>query len=367
MLTKTNLEELLAYKSKSPILSVYLNTNPAKGTIEDYKLQLRSMLKGIDLPQDVEAVKEYFDLKHDWGKGRGVAVFSNQADDFFEAHPLAVDVRSRARFHHYPHIKPLAALFDTYSGSGVILIDQQQARFFSFQLGELKAEADFSGGDVKRQKHGGGSQIVGRSRGVEGIADSPDVISQRNMRDAAQEAAKFLKANDVRRLLLGGTDKNISLFREMLPKSWQSLIVGTFSMSMDSGHDKVRAKALEIEKEVEKKRQGKLVQTIITEAAKGRNGLTNPEDVLDAAREGRVQTLVIQDGYREKGYQCQDCGHMTLQKTAACPFCSGNYEEIEDAVEMAVRATLRADGSVKVLEDEQLLSEHGKMAALLRY
>ncbi len=367
MLTKNNLQELLEYEAQSPVLSVYLNTNPTEGTIEDYKLQLRSMLKDINLPKDVEAVKEYFDLEYDWQQGRSVAVFSSDAEDFFRAYPLAVDIRSRARFHRYPHVKPLAALFDTYSRCSVVLVDQQQARLFSFHLGELKAEASFSGEDVQRQKHGGGSQTVGRSRGVEGVAESPDVISQRNMRDAAEEVAKFLKANDARRVLIGGTTKNVSAFRELLPKSWQSLIVGTFSMSMDAGYDEVQEKSLEIEAEAAKHHEEKLLQTIITEAAKGRNGLTRLDDILGAIREGRVQTLVIQDGYQEEGYHCLGCGYMTPQELDTCPFCSSDFEEIEDVVETAVRTVLQTGGSVKVLEGDHLLSEYGKIGALLRY
>ncbi|MEA2007636.1 MAG: hypothetical protein U9O54_00800 [Chloroflexota bacterium] len=367
MLTKNNLQELLDHQAQSPILSVYLNTNPTGGTIEDYKLKLRSMLKNIDAPKDIETIKTYLDHEYDWRGWRSIAVFSNADEDFFQAYPLAVDVRSRARLNHHPYVKPLAALFDAYSGYGVVLIDKQQARFFSFHLGELQAEARFSGEDVQRQKHGGGSQVTGRSRGVEGIAETPDGVAQRNMQEAANGASKFLKANNVRRVLLGGTNENISAFQEMLPKSWQSLIVGTFAMSMNAAYGEVQEKALEIGTETEKHREEKLVQTIITEAAKGRNGLVRFGEILSAIKEGRVQTLAIQDGYQKEGYRCQGCGYLTVQELDKCPFCSGDFEHIADAAELAVRNVLQAGGNVKVLEDENLLIEHGGIGALLRY
>lgn len=367
MLTKNDLQKLLDYQAQSPILSVYLNTNLSGGTIEDHKLHLRSMLKEIDAPKDIEAIKTYFDREHDWRGWRSVAVFSNANEDFFQAYPLAVDLRNRARHHRYPHVKPLAALFDTYAGYGVVLVDQQQARFFSFHLGELQDEKNFSGEDVQRQKHGGGSQVTGRSRGVEGIAEAPDVLTNRNMQESAERAAKFMKANNVRRVFVGGTQKNVAAFQKMLPKSWQSLIVGTFSMSMNATHAEVQEKALEIGAKAEKKREKKLVQTIITEAAKGRNGLTRFSEILSAIKEGRVQTLVIQDGYRQAGYRCQDCDYITVQELDQCPFCSGHFEHIEEAAELAVRNVLQAGGSVKVLEDAQLLEEYGGIVALLRY
>ena len=83
MLTKNNLQELLEHQAQSPVLSVYLNTNPTGGTIEDHKLQLRAMLKDIDASADIEKVQKYFDHEYDWRGGRSVAVFSSVIGDFF--------------------------------------------------------------------------------------------------------------------------------------------------------------------------------------------------------------------------------------------------------------------------------------------
>ena len=60
MLTETNLQELLGYQTDHQVLSVYLNTDPTEGSADAYKLNLRSMLKDINLPSDVLAVDNYF-------------------------------------------------------------------------------------------------------------------------------------------------------------------------------------------------------------------------------------------------------------------------------------------------------------------
>ena len=111
MLTDTDLRELLSYKANGPVLSIYLNTDPAEGSAEVHKLHLRSLLKEIDLPDDVFAVTRYFDHEHDWS-GRSVAIFSCAADDYFRAYTLAVPVRNRARVMSQPYVKPLADLLD---------------------------------------------------------------------------------------------------------------------------------------------------------------------------------------------------------------------------------------------------------------
>jgi hypothetical protein len=89
------------------------------------------------------------------------------------------------------------------------------------------------------------------------------------MKDAADFAVSFFEANKTRRILIGGSDENISLFRSQLPKAWQSLIQGTFPISMTASHAEVLKKALEIGQEYEQEKEIKLVTAVITTAAKG--------------------------------------------------------------------------------------------------
>jgi peptide subunit release factor 1 (eRF1) len=50
-----------------------------------------------------------------------------------------------------------------------------------------------------------------------------------------------------------------------------------------------------------------------------------------------------------------------------CPFCGGQFEEINAAVEMAVQEALRKNADVKVIEGNDKLNEAGNIAAILRY
>jgi hypothetical protein len=106
MLTDHDLQELVNYQAKSPVLSVYLSTDPTAGNAEVHKLHLRSLLKGVELLDDVAAVMQYFDHEHDWS-GRSAAVFSCAPQGFLRAYSLAVPIRSRVRISDQPHVKPL--------------------------------------------------------------------------------------------------------------------------------------------------------------------------------------------------------------------------------------------------------------------
>ncbi len=366
MLTETNLKELLGYQAKHPVLSVYLNTDPSEGSADAYKLRLRSMLKDVDLPKDVSAVETYFDREFDWS-GRSVAVFSCAPEDFFRAYPLAVSVRDRVRIDDHPHFKPLADLLDSYGGYGVALVDKQGARLFYFHLGELREQEGIVGESVRRTKRGGASAVAGRRGGVAGQTNYAEEVAERNMREAVEFANHFFADNNVRRILVGGTEDNIALFRALLPKSWQSLIVGTFPMSMTASKVDVLERAMEIGRQAEHRQKVRLVEAVITSAAKGRGGVLNLDDTLGAVHEGRIQTLVIREGYRAPGFQCGGCEYLTAYQLETCPFCGSTFAKIPDAVEMAVRKAMQKGSEVEVLQQDQVVKGFENIGALLRY
>jgi peptide chain release factor subunit 1 len=370
MLTDRDVQELLHFRPTPPqlhpVLSVYLNIDPAEGSAENYRLQLRTMLKNVDLPQDSEAIMRYFEHEHNWC-GRSVATFSCAPQGFFKAYPLAVPVRSRVRIGEQPYVKPLADLLDSYGGYGVILVDKQGARLFYFHLGELREQEGVLGEAIRHTKRGGGSQSPGRRGGVAGLTDYNDEVTDRNMKEVVEFATKFFSDNSVRRVVIGGTDDNVALFRSQMPKAWQSLVVGSFPISMTASHTEVLERAMQIGEQAEREREARLVESIVTSAAKGKAGVVGIENTLNALREGRVQSLVIRDGYRSEGYRCKSCGYLTAQPIGSCPFCDGETEEVGDAVELAVRQVMQTGGEVEVLPQSEFFKGFDQIGAALRY
>jgi len=366
MLTEKDLRELLGYKGKSPVLSVYLNTEPAEGSSDTLKLRLRSMLKEVDLLEDVTTVERYFDHEFDWS-GRSVVIFSCSDEDFFRHYPLAVPVRSRVRVADCPYVKPLADLLDSYGGYGVALVDKQGARLFYFHLGELQEQDGVIGEEIRHTKRGGGSQAQGRRGGVAGKTNYVEEAAERNFKESAEFAGRFFTENNVRRILIGGTEDNVSPFLAQLSKSWQSLVVGTFPMSMTASHTEVLERAMQVSSEAEEHRKARVVEAVITGAAKGRGGVAGLEDTLGALHEGRIQTLVIRDGLRTPGSRCQGCGFVTTRELPSCPYCDGAFDQILDVIELSVRKVMQSGGEVEVIHDEITLGDYDGIGGLLRY
>jgi len=244
MFTESSLRKIKDFSANDPVISLYLNTEPNRGNAETHRLRLRNMIKDISLKQDAEVIEKFFNYTYDWS-GRSVAVFSCAPAGFFHAIPLAVPVRDFIQIGSKAAVDPLEDLLQDYSNLGVILVDKQGARLFHFHLGELVEQKGFLGEQVKQVKAGGASSAHGlRGGALDGARAMRETID-RNLRDVADTAARFFESKRVRRIMLGGTDENISRFKSHLPKSMQSLIVGSFAMGMTASNAEVLQKVLE--------------------------------------------------------------------------------------------------------------------------
>ena len=364
MLSEPKLHALLNYTATHPVLSVYLNTDPSLGNASAHQLQLRSMLKGLPLQLDVEAVLGFFSQEYDWAS-RSVAVFSCVPEKYFQAIPLAIPVRNLVHVGNRPSIRRLADLLDNYGGYGVVLVDKQGVRLFSFHLGALHEQEGLFGENVRRTKLGGASSFTGRRGGPMRHPNTQAQIVERNMKEAVGYSVEFFAQNHIRRILVGGTTENVSLFRSHLPKNWQSLIMGEFSMELTASHADVLSKAMQSGREFELRAEQRLVDDLVTGAAKNRGAVTGLADTLEAVNQNRVLTLVVSEGFQTSGYFCTGC--KTLSAVRECRSCGGKSEPVTDVVELAVSTVLRQGGEVEVVYQSPDLEKKGHIGGFVRY
>ncbi len=367
MFDEKTLRDLASTEATGPILSVYLNVDPTQRTPDEYKLKLRELLKKVESkadPADTEAVKRYLDLEYDWS-GRGLVIFSRQAEDIWYAISLSVPVRSGITVAQKPHISPLVELTGLHGRYVAALIDRQGGHFFLFEMGDLIAQADVQGEDVRRTRRGRGSSMVGMMGGGPASGRKEAEVVQRNLRETAEALVKFCQKHHPRRLLLGGAERTVAQFQEELPGHLRDIVVGTFALHMEANEVEVRERAQEILQALQERRRTELVETVITAAAKGSNGVIRLDETLSMAYEGRIQVLVLGQHYHAPGFRCNGCGYLTTQTLEQCPFCGGMFVEIPDAAEAVVSQVIEKGGSVEVVPDE--LMEEAKIGALLRY
>jgi peptide chain release factor subunit 1 len=371
MFTERDLTELVGFRSDdAPVLSLYLNVDPTQQTTDQYRLMLRSLLKeaaGEAKPADIEAIERYFDFEYDW-QGKGVVVFTCQGAGFWRSYSLAVPVHDYAYVSHRPYIKPLTDVLDAYGRYGVILVDSEGSRMFLFNLGELVEATGTLGEEVRRTKHGGASGVAGMRGGMTArTARHGEAVVLRNLKEIAEATEAFCNSNGCRRLVLGGTEANVSQFQDVLPKAMQDKVIGAFTIDPDAPVGDVQARSMELIEEVAKDRETELVDEVIAGWKRGSGGAAGLSDTLAALQEHRAGILLVAAGYEASGYRCRNCRYLMLTEHDECPLCGGTVEPVEDLVETMTHRALEQGVDVEIVRGSETLEEAGSVGALLRY
>ncbi len=247
MFTETSLRKIRDFSAVFPVVSLYLNTEPAKGNAETHRLRLRNMLKRLPLEKESQKIEEFFAYRYDWS-GRAVAIFSCVPANFFEFISLSVPVKDFIKIGSKPQIEPLEDLLEEVNQLGVALVDQQGARLFYYHMSELVEQEGVLGEEVKHVKSGSATSSHGlRGGSIDGSRNVKETI-ERNMRHNRDFAVHFFRAHKVRNIILAGSEDNVAQFRTLLPKEFQQKITGTFTLSMSASHADVLEKIMQMSK-----------------------------------------------------------------------------------------------------------------------
>lgn len=371
MFTDQDLNDLVEFRSSgSTVLSVYLNVDPTQHASDEYKLTLRALLKDVADeadPADVEAVERYFDFEYDW-QGKGVVVFSCQEEDFWRSYSLAVPVHDYAYVSHRPYIKPLTDVLDAYGRYGVILVDSAGARMFLFNLGELEEAMGTLGEEVRRIKHGGASGVAGMRGGVTArAARRGEEVVLRNLKEVAEATESFCQSSGCQRLLLGGTEANVSQLMDVLPKPVQDKVIGSMTIDFNAAVGEIQSRSMELIEERAEEREEELVDEMIAGWKRGSGATAGLSDTLVALQEHRPWILLVAAGYEASGFRCTSCRYLMLVEPEECPLCGGEVERVEDLVDTMTHRALEQGVEVEIVRGNEKLEAAGSIGALLRY
>ncbi len=362
MITQAELQRLIDFEpSKSTVLSLYLNVDPGRRSKDKYRLWLRNLLKevaGQADPADIERVERYIDFEYDW-QGKGVVCFAGTQAGLWQTFSLAIPVEDGVFVGDRPHIKPLTDLMDRHEPYGVAQVDREGARLFRIHMGEIVETAGTLGEETKRHKQGGWA--------AQKLQRYEDGQASHNLRSAANVAIDFFQQGACRRIVLAGTEDTVSQFYGLLPRAWQEKVAGTIPLDMNASEIKVLTKSRAVIRDALACEQTKLVERVITAAAKNEGGVIGLADTLAALQEERAHTLVVAEGFSAPGYRCTSCGYVAADGSRACPYCRGSMTHVDDAVEYAVKRILELGGQVESVRNNPSLVKAGSIGAVLRY
>lgn len=366
MIDQATLQELVGFQSTqkgAPTLSLYLDVDPRQRTTDEYRLALRHLLEAVDgqtSKEDRARIERYVEKEYD-RQSRSLVCFSCAAENFWLAIPLMAPVEDKVFVGHRAYIKPLGDILDTYARYGVVLLDREGGHLFMFNLGTLEGVSGVAGEDIKRHKRGGWAAARFQRR--------EDEAAYRNLKEVAEMTSEFVHSGDVRRLILGGTDETVAQFAAMLPKSVQQVVIGVINADVTASPAEVGEKTLALIREVAATRRARLVDQLITTAAKGGPAALGLANTLVAVDARRARHLVLDDGFTAPAYRCDNCGYVSVEPGAdeVCPLCEAPLRVLPDAADSLVRWAIEQDIDVTFVANNPDLQRAGAIGALLRY
>lgn len=308
-----NIKDLKPLLDNQPLLSLYLNVNPAlrenQATTAAWRIWLKDALREIDRQHDKDEtwqalrarVDEFFTTYRP--ESKGLALFFGEVME--QTVELPVDIENRASYGK-PSLAPLVWAMDEYEPYLIVRVDHERAHFIVAQLGsvqrtenmklELRSEDWYDENVIAGLTSGVASRpTASRDRFEARVAEHVE----RFYRDVAVHTQALCKQHQLRRVIVGGIAESAHALRDLLG---QENVIDILSVSMHDSPAQVLEKALPVAEGYERKLEAELVEEVIDLAKAGGRGALGRGKVKQAFGEGRVELLIVSfppDDYKD--------------------------------------------------------------------
>jgi peptide chain release factor subunit 1 len=307
--------------------------------------------------RDLDRIRRWFDDGFDRQGARGVAVFAASLDNFWSTVRLPEPVADEARIGTELSLAPLASHVGR-DGALVAVVGRERGQVFRLRDGVLVEIADQMDDVPGRHDQGGWSQ----ARYERHI----DELAERHLRAVAETLQASLRRVRGVPLVLVGAEDVRSEFESLLSKETQSSIAGWATAEAHADANQLLEAARPVIDAWCNMRESELLERWREEAGKNGRATSGWDSTLEAASDGRVELLLVQNGVDQKAYQCPECGRAQLTN-GRCPLDGTSLERRDDGLDLAVHQTLAHGGTVHVVRGRDDLRPVGGMGALLRF
>jgi peptide chain release factor subunit 1 len=377
-ITWEQLRELAAFRVEHGCaVSIYVGLDPRTvPTAGDLASHTRSLLASAErqlderrgelahderkaLQSDLERIADWFGSEFSREGVRGVAVFAAELDRLFLPLPLPWPVEDQARIAQQLYLAPLVRLVGRGDGALVAYVGRERGDVYRLRAGELTPLVDETADVPGRHDQGGWSQSR-YERHIETIVD-------RHLREVADALDRCVRELRDVHVVLAGTDETRSAFEALLSPEVRAVLVGWVAAEAHVDAPRLLEAALPLLDEWRAGREEELLSRWREEAARHGRAATGWEETLQAASDGRVELLLVQEGADRPAYVCPACGRAQVVD-GSCPLDGTTLQPADTGLDLAVHQTLTHGGTVEVIgEEHRDLEPVGGLAALLRF
>ena len=292
------------------------------------------------------------------GSIRSAVGFIDLESDFLRVGGLGVKVPTSVVLDASPYILPLAQFQDSYETFVLVLIDGQysQIHLVHDALGEMFSEQSHSA--LGSHRRGGWSQAR-YQRARQGVVNAFfDQVSS--------DLHDLISSSKSKRIIVAGSGTSKYNFVERLPQKLRDLVskiedIDTKLITSDS----IFRRFSDIAKSIEEKEEIAIVNRLKKSLLTDQLAIMDVYEILGAAELGRVELLIVAEGFSLAGIKCEGCNYYIRQSGMTCPTCDGKGNEV-DLINEAVEAIIRTSANVEFTSNPYVESIGG-LGALLRW
>jgi peptide chain release factor subunit 1 len=373
-----SLRELAGFRAENGCsISFYLNLDPSVApTPGDAQTHVRSLVaegersngaarpdlthdQKAALKADFERIRRYFEEDFVRNGARGFAVFCSQLDGLWSANALTDPVPDEVKVGRDLYLAPLVPLVGRGEGALVAVVGRERGQIFRLRAGRLEELVDRTEEQpYSRHDQGGWSQSRYQRHVEELVAD--------HLRRVAGELDRHVRGLRSPKLVVVASEETRAEFESMLSHDVRNAVVGWTQAEAHAGPPELLVAATPVLETWRAREQERVLERWREEAAKGVRGVSGWKATMEAASDGRVELLLVQEGANRPGWQCPACGRVAAE-AGACPLDGTAMEESDAGLDLAIHQTLAHGGTIWVVRGHRDLEPVEGVGAVLRF
>ena len=363
-----------------PVVSLYLDTRPNQHGRDQHQAFTRKELKARcctyppnspereSLDRDIERITRFLENDLD-PSANSVTIFACSAGELFETIQSAGIIPQHGlHIGDRPHLYPLARLESQSPRYAAVVTDTNTAHILVFSAGELVADREVKNVKTRSTSQGGWSQAR-YQRHIENF-------HLQHVKEVVDALDRVVQAEGITHILISCDEVTLPLLREQLPKHLAEKIVDHMRIEAHAAAGEVMKASMEVMNKLNAKTDREKVEAAVGAYRAGGLGVVDPEDTLAALIKGQVEELLITADLQRM--QAMPMGSSigtandgaiaepVLESISAGEPAATQPEVVRLADELIAKAK-QTGARITFIEEGELLSEYGGVAALLRF
>ena len=371
------LRELAGFRAvKGCAISLYLDLDP-QTTINpgDVRARVNSLLDagGRDgafdtqaltheqkraLKDDVERIRSFFNTEFDRDGARALALFCSGLDNLWRPLPLAYPVSDDVRLSRELYLAPLLPCIGRGEGALVAVIGRERGQLFRLRAGRLEEVVDQTEEAPSQHDQGGWSQ-ANYQRHI-------DELVVQHIKRVLGQVDRWIRRDPSLRLAIVANESVKGEIEGRLSAEAQRAVVGWTNADAHADAPALLDAVQPLLDDARAREEREALDRWHEESGRDGRATAGWAETLEAASDGRVELLLVDDDANREAFQCPACGRGQAVN-GNCPLDGTRMERKPDGLDLAVHQTLAHGGAVRVTEASDDLGPAEGIGALLRY